>query len=168
MGGGGRSAKSLLRCPCWPQSFLKNPNCFKMLVLQVEVLHHQYFQGSARLMTCGAFAFLSSGSEAGGSELGASERSEVREYDRPFPDDRSYISIGIVERCRHDERYPVPTTAQDDEDGEGANTHSRSRIAHSHGNAVSVSFYAITLIAIDIQDWPLWPCQRLCRRSCNY
>ena len=42
VGGGGRGAKSLLRSPCWPQSFLKNPKCFKMRVLPVEVLHHQY------------------------------------------------------------------------------------------------------------------------------
>ncbi len=40
MGGGGRCAKSLLRSPCWPQSFLKIPKCFKMRVLSVDVLHH--------------------------------------------------------------------------------------------------------------------------------
>ena len=42
MGGGGRCAKSILRSPCWPQSFLKYPKCFKMPVIEVEVLHHQY------------------------------------------------------------------------------------------------------------------------------
>ena len=42
VGGGGRSAKSILRSPCWPQSFLKKPKCFKMLVLQVEFLHHHF------------------------------------------------------------------------------------------------------------------------------
>ncbi len=41
VGGGGRSAKSILRSPFRPQSFLKNPKCFKMRVLQVEFLHHQ-------------------------------------------------------------------------------------------------------------------------------
>ena len=42
MGGGGRCAKSLLRSPCWPQSFLKPAKCFKMPVIEVEVLHHQF------------------------------------------------------------------------------------------------------------------------------
>ena len=41
MVGDKRSAKNLLSSPCWPQSFLKLPKCFKITVLPVEFLHHQ-------------------------------------------------------------------------------------------------------------------------------
>ena len=42
MVGDSRGTKSSLGSPCWPQSFLKTPKCFKMRVLSVEVLHHQF------------------------------------------------------------------------------------------------------------------------------
>lgn len=41
MVGRGGCLKNALRSPFLPQSFLKTPKCFKMPVLQVEVLHHQ-------------------------------------------------------------------------------------------------------------------------------
>ena len=56
MGGGGRGANNFLRSPYWPQSFLKLPKCFKMRVLTVEVLHHQYSNGPPN---GGPFSFIS-------------------------------------------------------------------------------------------------------------
>lgn len=53
----GGCSKNLLSSPCWPQSFLKFPKCFKMLVLQVEFLHHQIFKDASP----NRLAFLLSG-----------------------------------------------------------------------------------------------------------